>query len=44
MKRPLLNAVASSTHETRQAMADRAVDKLHHFFTHGRLVSAAPLA
>ena len=40
MKRPLPH-VASSTHETRQAMADRVVDNLGNFFTRGRMVSAA---
>jgi lactate dehydrogenase-like 2-hydroxyacid dehydrogenase len=33
--------VASGTHETRQAMADRVFDNLQLFFAEGRLVSAA---
>ena len=39
----LLPHVASNTHETRQAMADRVFDNLHSFFADGRLLSAAPL-
>ncbi len=39
----LLPHVASGTHETRQAMADRVVDNLRAFFTTGRLVSAVPV-
>jgi lactate dehydrogenase-like 2-hydroxyacid dehydrogenase len=38
----LLPHIASATHETRQAMADRVFDNLHSFFAEGRLVSAAP--
>ncbi len=38
----LLPHVASGTHETRQAMADRVVDNLRAFFTTGELISAAP--
>jgi hydroxypyruvate reductase len=38
----LLPHIASATHETRQAMADRVFDNLHRFFAEGRLVSAAP--
>ena len=38
----LLPHVASNTHETRQAMADRVFDNLHSFFADGRLLSAAP--
>jgi lactate dehydrogenase-like 2-hydroxyacid dehydrogenase len=37
----LLPHVASGTHETRQAMADRVFDNLQLFFAEGRLVSAA---
>lgn len=40
----LLPHVASATHQTRQAMADRVFDNLDSFFTHGRPLSAAPLA
>jgi lactate dehydrogenase-like 2-hydroxyacid dehydrogenase len=36
--------IASGTHETRQAMADRVFDNLHSFFAEGRLISAAPAA
>lgn len=39
----LLPHVASATHQTRQAMADRVFDNLDSFFSHGRLVSAALL-
>ena len=34
---------ASGTRETRQAMADRVFDNLDTWFSHGQLVSAAPL-
>jgi lactate dehydrogenase-like 2-hydroxyacid dehydrogenase len=37
----LMPHIASSTRETRQAMADRVFDNLHSFFAEGRLVSAA---
>ena len=37
----LLPHVASATHETRQAMADRVFDNLQAFFHTGRLISAA---
>ena len=37
----LLPHVASGTHETRQAMADRVLDNLARFFADGTLVSAA---
>ena len=37
----LLPHVASATHQTRQAMADRVYDNLQRFFAEGRLVSAA---
>lgn len=40
----LLPQVASASVQTRQAMADRVVDKLKSVFTEGRLVSAAPSA
>ena len=36
----LMPHIASSTRETRQAMADRVFDNLHSFFAEGRLVSA----
>ena len=39
----LLPHVASATHQTRQAMADRVFDNLDSFYSHGRLVSAALL-
>jgi lactate dehydrogenase-like 2-hydroxyacid dehydrogenase len=37
----LLPHVASGTHETRQAMADRVFDNLQLFFAEGRMLSAA---
>ena len=37
----LLPHLASGTHETRRAMADRVVDNLHGFFATGRLLSEA---
>jgi lactate dehydrogenase-like 2-hydroxyacid dehydrogenase len=37
----LLPHVASGTHETRQAMADRVFDNLRLFFAEGRMLSAA---
>ena len=37
----LLPHVASGTHQTRQAMADRVVDNLHHYFATGAPLSAA---
>jgi lactate dehydrogenase-like 2-hydroxyacid dehydrogenase len=40
----LLPHVASGTHQTRQAMADRVFDNLHSYFATGRLLSAAPAA
>ncbi len=40
----LLPHVASATHQTRQAMADRVFDNLHSFFATGQPVSAAPAA
>lgn len=40
----LLPHVASATHQTRQAMADRVFDNLHAFFQGGALLSAAPAA
>ncbi len=40
----LLPHVASATHETRLAMADRVFDNLQAFFAEGRLISAAPAA
>jgi lactate dehydrogenase-like 2-hydroxyacid dehydrogenase len=40
----LLPHVASATHQTRQAMADRVFDNLQSFFATGRPVSAAPTA
>ncbi len=36
----LLPHVASATHETRAAMAQRVFDNLQEFFAHGRLISA----
>jgi hydroxypyruvate reductase len=36
--------VASATHETRAAMAQRVWDNLDSFLTTGQLVSAAPLS
>jgi lactate dehydrogenase-like 2-hydroxyacid dehydrogenase len=36
----LMPHIASSTRETRQAMADRVFDNLHSYFAQGRLVSA----
>jgi hydroxypyruvate reductase len=38
----LLPHLASGTHETRHAMAERVFDNLHHFLAEGRLLSAAP--
>lgn len=38
----LLPHVASATHQTRQAMADRVFDNLQSYFAEGRLLSAAP--
>jgi lactate dehydrogenase-like 2-hydroxyacid dehydrogenase len=38
----LLPHIASATHQTRQAMADRVFDNLQSYFATGRLVSAAP--
>ena len=40
----LLPHVASATHETRQAMADRVFDNLQAWFDQGRMISAAPPA
>ena len=40
----LLPHVASATHQTRQAMADRVFDNLHTFFQGDALLSAAPAA
>jgi hydroxypyruvate reductase len=40
----LLPHIASATHQTRQAMADRVFDNLQSYFATGRLVSAAPPA
>ena len=40
----LLPHVASATHQTRQAMADRVFDNLHSYFASGRLLSAAQTA
>jgi lactate dehydrogenase-like 2-hydroxyacid dehydrogenase len=40
----LLPHVASGTHETRQAMADRVFDNLQGWFAEGRLLSRAPAA
>lgn len=36
--------VASGTEETRQAMAERVLDNLNHYFERGELISAAPLS
>ena len=38
----LLPHVASGTHETREAMAQRVLDNLQAFFAHGRLLAAVP--
>ncbi len=38
----LLPHIASATHQTRQAMADRVFDNLQSYFATGQLVSAAP--
>ncbi len=40
----LLPHLASGTHETRRAMADRVFDNLHSYFAQGRLISAVPSA
>ena len=40
----LLPHIASGTHETRQAMANRVFDNLQSYFATGQLVSAAPPA
>ena len=37
----LLPHIASATHETRQAMADRVFDNLERFFAEGRVISSA---
>lgn len=37
----LLPHIASATHQTRQAMADRVYDNLKHFLANGKLLSSA---